>query len=101
MQLAVTGRHIEITDAMKGYAEEKAQKLSRYYDRIESIDIVVDREAVQNRVELVVRTDHRHTFVAHVDAGDYYEAIDLVVDKLARQLKEHKDKHRNRKHPGD
>jgi ribosome-associated translation inhibitor RaiA len=34
-----------------------------------------------------------------VDAGEFYEAIDLVADKLQRQLKKHKEKQRNRKHP--
>jgi len=84
---------------MRQYAEDKARKLSRFYDRIEIIEVVVDRESIQYRVEMVVRTDRRQTFVGQVDAGDCYEAIDLVVDKLERQLKKHKEKRRNRKHP--
>lgn len=99
MRLSVTGRHIEITDSMKQYAEDKARKLTKFYDRIEVIEVVVDRESVRYRVEMLVRTDHRHTFVGQVDAEDFYEAIDLVADKLERQLKKHKEKHRNRKHP--
>ena len=98
MRLSVTGRHIEITGSMKQYAEDKARKLTKFYDRIEMIEVVIDRESVRYRVEMVVRTDHRHTFVGQVDAGEFYEAIDLVVDKLERQLKKHKEKHRNRKH---
>ena len=99
MQLSVTGRHIETTDAMRRYAEEKAGKLTRFYDRIESIDVILDQEAAKHRVELVVRADHKNTFVAQVDATDFYEAVDLVVDKLERQLIKHKEKYRNRKHP--
>lgn len=98
MQVSVTGRHLETTDSMRQYAEEKAGKLSRYYDRIESIDVVHDQESNQHRVEVVVRADHKNTFVAQVDAGDFYEAVDLVVDKVERQLTRHKEKHRNRKH---
>jgi len=99
VRFTVTGRHIEITDSMGQYAEDKARKLTRFYDRIEIIEVVVDRESIQYRIEMVVRTDHRRTFVGQVDAGDFYEAIDLVVDKLERQLKKHKEKRRNRKHP--
>lgn len=99
MQLSVTGRHVEITDSMRTYAEEKTAKLDRYYDRIESCDLIVDREANMFRVELVLHADHRHTFVAQVDAGDYYESIDLTIDKMQRQLSKHKEKFRNRKHP--
>lgn len=99
MRLSVTGRHIEITDAMKQYAEDKAGRLTRFYDRIEVIDVVVDHESTQCRVEMVAHADHKHTFVGQVDASDYYEAINLVVDKLERQLTKHKEKLRNHKHP--
>ena len=98
MRFSVTGRHIEITDAMRQYVEEKAGKLSRFYDRVQSIEVVIEKEGLQNKVEMVVSADHRHTFVGQVSAGDYYEAIDLVMDKVEAQLRKHKDKHRNRKH---
>jgi putative sigma-54 modulation protein len=99
VRLTVTGRHIEITDTMREYAERKVQRLVRYFDRVDDIEVVADHEGGKSRVDLVVRTDHRDTFVGRVDADDYYEAIDLVVDKLERQLTKHKEKLRNRKHP--
>ena len=99
MKLSVTGRHIEITDSMRRYVEEKANKLTRFYDRVTTIDIVVDQESLQHRVELVVRADHKHTFVAQVDSSDFYKAVDQVADKMERQLTKHKKRVRNRKHP--
>jgi len=98
VRFAVTGRHLEITEAMKQYAEEKATRLNRFYDRLQSIEAVVEKQGIQNRVEMVVTTDHQDTFVGQVDASDCYEAIDLVVDKLEAQLRRHKEKLRNRKH---
>lgn len=98
MQLSVSGRHLNITDSMKGYAEEKTGKLTRFYDRIESIDVVLDHSAAGYGVEIVCRADHKHTFVAHTEAGDFYEAVDLASDKMARQLSRHKERFRNRKH---
>lgn len=98
MQLSVTGRHIQITPTMKEYAEEKAGKLVRFYDRIESIDVILDHESSMFRVEIVVRADHKHTFVAHENAPDFHAAIDLAGDKLGRQLTKHKEQFRNRKH---
>jgi len=100
VRFTVTGRHIEVTDAMKEYAEKKSEKLIRYFDRIDEIELVADHEAVKVRVEMMVHTDHRDTFVGRVDADDYYEAVDLVIDKLERQVTKHKEKLRNRKHPG-
>ena len=99
MQVSVTGRHIETTDSMRQYAENKAGKITRFYDRIERIEVVLDHESSKHRVEIVVRADHKNTVVAQVDAGDFYEAVDLVVSKLERQLIKHKEKYRNRKHP--
>lgn len=99
MQLTVTGRHIETTDSMRHYAEEKFGKLTRFYDRIESIDVILDQESNQHRVEVLVHADHKNTFVAQVDASDFYEAVDLVVDKLERQITRHKDRQRDRRHP--
>lgn len=98
MRFSVTGRHIEITDAMRQYVEGKATRLTRFYDRIESIEVVIAKQGVQNRVEMVVAAAHKHTFVGQVSAGDYYEAIDLVMDKLEGQIRKHKEKVRNRKH---
>ena len=98
MRFSVTGRHMEITDAMRQYAEEKSGKLIRFYDRIQVVEVVVEKEGVQNKVEMVVTTDHRHTFVGQVSKNDYYEAIDLVIDKVEGQVRKHKEKHRNRKH---
>lgn len=99
MHFSITGRHIEISEAMESYAREKSERLQRYYDRIESIEVIINQETTVFRVELVVHTNHRHTFVGQVDAPEYNEAIDLVVDKLERQLVKHKEKVRNRKHP--
>jgi ribosome hibernation promoting factor len=98
VQIALTGRHIEITDSMRDYAEEKLTRLTRFYDRIEKIDVVLDREPTKHRLEVVMHADHRTTFVAQVEAGEFYEAVDLIVEKLERQLKKHKEIHRNRKH---
>lgn len=100
MLFTVTGRHIEVTESMKDYAEQKAQKLTRFFDRINEVELVTEDEAGKFRVEMMVRTDHRDTFVGRVDADDYYEAVDLVIDKLERQVTKHKEKLRNRKHPG-
>ena len=50
-------------------------------------------------VEMIVNAEHKNMFIAHHDDGDAYACIDGCVDKLERQLSEHKKKIRNRKHP--
>ncbi len=99
MQISVTGRHVGFTDSMRQYAEEKLAKLTRFYDRIDKIEIVLDQEPTKHRLEVVMHADHRTTFVAQVEAEEYHEAVDLIVEKLERQLTKHKEIYRNRKHP--
>jgi putative sigma-54 modulation protein len=83
---------------MHQFAQDKVSRLQRLYDRIEAVDVIVDRTAQQFRTELVLRTDHKHTFVAQMEADEFNESVDLVIDKMERQLREHKEKVRNRKH---
>ncbi len=98
MELMVTGRHLQITDAMKRYAKEKAGKLPHFYDRIETTSLILDHESQTFKVEIVARADHRHVFVAHADGADFFAAFDVALEKLERQLSKHKERFRNRKH---
>jgi putative sigma-54 modulation protein len=99
MEVTVASRHMDVTPALKTYAEQKANKLTRYFDRIMAIEVVIDNGKGQAKVEIVVKADHNNTFVAHHDQGDAYACIDATVDKLERVLSDHKKKLRNRKHP--
>ena len=100
MQIVVCVRHTNITDEMKEYAERKASKLLKYYDRIQEIEVILDHDSThQHKVEVIVNAEHRNMFVASETGDDVLACTDLAVDKLSRQLTRHKDKHRNRKHP--
>jgi putative sigma-54 modulation protein len=97
--VTISGRHMDVTEALKNYAESKVGKLSKYYDRIQEIEVIMDASKDGTRVEVIVNAEHNALFVAHHDSGDAYACIDGCVDKLERQLTDHKEKHRNRKHP--
>ena len=103
MNVVVSARHMDVTPALKSFAEQKAGKLTKYYDRIQEIEVILDtgKELGKNhsKVEMIVNAEHRNMFVAHHDDGDAYAGIDACVDKLERQLSEYKKKIRNRKHP--
>jgi putative sigma-54 modulation protein len=97
--VTVSARHMDITPPLKAYAEEKAGKLTKYYDLIQEIEVVLDAGKDSMRVEMIVNAEHNDTFVAHYDQGDAYAGIDGCVQKLERQLSDHKKMYRNRKHP--
>ena len=100
MIVTVSSRHMDVTEPLKAYAEQKANKLIKYYDRIQEIEVVFDNGKDVTRVEMIVNAEHKHMFIAHHDHDDAYASIDGCVDKLERQLSDLKDKYRNRKHSG-
>lgn len=99
MIVTISARHMDVTESLRSYAEQKAGKLVRYYDRIQEIEVVFDAGKDTVTVEMIVNAEHRNMFVAHHNEGDAYVCIDGCVHKLERQLSEHKQMHRNRKHP--
>lgn len=100
MIITVSARHMDVSPALKTYAEQKANKLVKYYDRIQEIEVVFDAAKDRTRVEMIVNAEHKNMFIAHHDQGDAYACVDGCMDKLERQLTEHKERFRNRKHSG-
>ena len=96
MHIYVNGRNIEITDAIKAYVKEKFGKVANHYDQIQGIDVVLSviknpaasgqhvAEVSCNMTTGVVRCEE--------SADSMYASIDLLADKLDRQVKKFKDK---------
>ena len=97
MKIQVKTRHMESSDAITQYVEDKCPKLTRYYDGVNSIEVILDHEADHSTVEVVVHASPRQTFVAKVNDDDMYACIDHCIDKVAQQLRKYKDKIRNHK----
>ena len=73
---------MEVSKALKTFAEQKAEKLTRYYDRIKEIEVIFDNKKETMRVEMIVNADHKRMFIAHHDEDDAYACIDGCVAKL-------------------
>ncbi|MED7820181.1 MULTISPECIES: ribosome hibernation-promoting factor, HPF/YfiA family [unclassified Francisella] len=93
MNIQITGRHVEVTDAIKGYVDEKIGKVEHYFDHITSTKVILAVEKEQQVAEAII-TVPGSEFVAKAEDKDLYAAIDMLEDKLARQLKKHKNKMR-------
>jgi putative sigma-54 modulation protein len=91
MQMSLTVRHGEATDAIKQYAREEVEGLSKFFERLVEADIVLDQEGHRHIVEVRVHTSN-DTHFASFEADDFRTAIDRTIDKLRRQLKRHKGK---------
>lgn len=100
MDIMITGRHMPITEPIEQHANEKAGKLSRYYDRLAKIEIVVEKsqDGHSYDVEFIAHIDGQDHLVAKSNDEDLYHGIDHTVKKMERQLTDLKEKLRNHKH---
>lgn len=101
MNLSVTGHHIEVTDALRDYVEEKMAKIERHFDGVTDIHVILSVEKVRQQAEATI--DLTGTKIhAEAENSDMYASIDGLVDKLDRQVRKHKEKlrdhHRREKH---
>lgn len=91
MQIQVSGRHLDITDPLRNYIDEKFDRLQRHSDKINSIQVVLSPEPLTHKAESTVQLTGTELH-ASAEASDMYAAIDLLTDKLDRQILKHKDK---------
>lgn len=99
MLFVITGKHFEITEAVKNYAEQKTSKLLRYYNSINKIDVIVEGSGGgRSSVEIIASAEHNKVFIAKESGEDAYACIDTAVRRLERQLRRKKEKERNNKH---
>ncbi len=88
MQTTVTGRQIEVTDAIRAYIDRRAEKLPKYWERVRRADVVLEKRGGHTYfVEFIARADGHDPFVATEKHDDLYVAIDDTAGKLERQLR--------------
>jgi putative sigma-54 modulation protein len=95
MQLNISGHHLEITDPIKEYVTNKLSKLERHHDRITSTNVILSVDKLSQKAEATVHVSGGE-FFANSEHDDLYAAIDMLADKLDRQLIKHKEKTRGR-----
>ena len=96
MNIVVHARHMEVTDSIRNYVESKVSKLPKFYDGIQSVEVILDVEADQSVVEIIITARRKNTFVATHRDADLYAGVDQALHKIANQLRRHKDRVRDR-----
>lgn len=91
MQINITGHHLDITPALRSYVQEKFERLQRHFDHITNSHVILSVEKDRQKAEATVHVNRGNLF-AEVEHEDMYAAIDMLMDKLDRQLKKHKEK---------
>ena len=91
MNLHLSGHHLEITPAMRGYITTKLGRITRHFDHVIDVNVILSVEKLKQKVEASVHLSGKDIFVECHDT-DMYAAIDTLVDKLDRQILKHKEK---------
>lgn len=97
MQITVTFRHMETSDPVRSYVEDKLPRVKKYIDEPIDAQVVLSVEKKIRHKAEVILTAKGITIKAKDETADMYAAIDGVLDKIERQLKRYKDKIKNHK----
>ncbi|MEP5764811.1 MAG: ribosome-associated translation inhibitor RaiA [Halieaceae bacterium] len=93
MQITISGHHVEVTDPLRDYVLSKFDRLQRHSDQITNTDVTLIVEKLVQKAEATIHVSGADIF-ANAESEDMYAAIDLLADKLDRQLIKHKEKSR-------
>tara|TARA_Y100001968_G_scaffold265678_1_gene254933 strand:- start:103 stop:624 length:522 start_codon:yes stop_codon:yes gene_type:complete len=103
MNIIIKAHHIEITDALKEYAQKKIDKVEHFFDQIQHVTINLNIEGThslqESQVASAIIKSSGAVITAKEKSPDMYSSIDLLIDKLVVQLKKYKEK--LKKHKGN
>lgn len=93
MNISITFRHVEATEAIKGYAHDKVGKLQKFLRQPMDAKVTLSIEKLEQVAEVRISAGSEH-YEAHERSSDLYAAIDKVIDKLERQINSNGNKGR-------
>ncbi|SEL30069.1 ribosome hibernation-promoting factor, HPF/YfiA family [Nitrosovibrio tenuis] len=91
MNLNLTGHHVEITPAMRDYVMSKLTRITRHFDNVIDVSVILSVEKLRQKAEANVHLRGKDIFV-ETESVNMYASIDNLVDKLDRQILRCKEK---------
>jgi putative sigma-54 modulation protein len=92
MRVQIAAKHVEITEEIRDYAEERGEKMARYFDRVHGVKVVLTRDGDMYTAEMICAGVRGKQLVSTETNKDVFAAMDLVTDKMERQLTKMKEK---------
>lgn len=92
MRVTVSGKNIDVSPSIREYIEGKLDKFDRYFNTDIDIKVTVSVEKNRQKIEVTMPLRHGVTFRAEETSEDLYQSVDLVMDKLMKQMRKHKTK---------
>ena len=97
MKVHFTGRHVEVSDALKLLANERVKKLSHFLDDIMDVHVVLVVEKHRHQAEVTLKT-RRGSFLASAETDDMYVSLGQAMDRLEAQTHRHQEKKNTKEH---
>ena len=91
MNLNVSGHHLEVTPALRSYVEAKIARVTRHFDHVIDAHVILTADKLKQKAEVTLHVPGKDLH-CESEAGDLYAAIDVLADKLDRQVLKYKDK---------
>ena len=95
MQVNISGHQLEVTEPLRAYISEKLKRIEGHFDKITNVQVIMEVEKLKQKIEATLHIAGGEV-VANAEHDDMYAAIDLLTDKLDRQLIKHKEKQLDR-----
>lgn len=91
MNLSITGHNLEVTNAISAYIKNKISRIERHFDGVSSTQILLSIEPLRHTAQATLRVQGKdlHTSASN---NNLYAAIDLLIDKIDRQVLKYKNK---------
>lgn len=97
MIIQITGRHVEITDAIRGYVNDRLMPTLNDYPSVEHAHVILDVEKFRHLAGIVIQGKNRLRVESSSETDDMYKSIDSALEKIDRQLRRARDKRLNYK----
>ena len=91
MNLQISGHHLEVTPAIHDYVLEKLERVTRHFDNVIDVSVILSVDKLKQKAEVTVHLSGKDVHVEAIEE-DLYAAIDVLADKLDRQIQKHKQK---------
>ena len=100
MDISISGRHVDVTDAMRDHARQKAEKLARVSTMLMRVNVTLAMESDRQTAEVSATVRHRGEIVAKAQTHDMYASIDQALGRLEKQLHKLEGRIKNRREGG-
>jgi putative sigma-54 modulation protein len=97
MKLIISGRHVNVTDAMREHARIHAEKLGRISNHLMHVTVTLAIEGERHAAEIIAKTRGKGELVAKSISHDMYASIDQVISKVEKQLQKVEARYRERR----